>query len=528
MHDICKTNNPVKGYKDMNLLQRWINRKLDRTEEKFNTKKTDMKAKYLFGALVMAALGAFIGVYAYTRLNDSKGISVNNASAVVQQNTDQQAKALLTSFEQGGAGQVDFTFAAEQTVHAVVHVKTTTVVENRYNPSIWDFFNGANPRQQPDKMTGWGSGVIISPDGFIITNNHVIEDAQEVSVTLNDNREFKAKVIGRDPNSDIALIKIQGDNFPVIKYGDSDNLKLGEWVLAVGNPFNLTSTVTAGIVSAKGRSLGINSGAYPIESFIQTDAVLNMGNSGGALVNTSGLLVGITSAILSGTGTYAGNSFAIPVNIVKKVVEDLKQFGEVQRAILGVEIGEVTSDIADKENLKEVKGAIIVKVNDNGAADEAGLKANDVIVGLNGNPVRSRAELQEQVGKFRPGDKTQITYIRGGKESTVPITLKNVNNNTNVVKAGEGGGTYFGATLENLSQSDMHDYRIDYGVRVTEAGEGRFRDLGIRKGYIILTINGKKVNSPTDIREFTNNEQSLTSIEGIQSNGTYFSYQFRR
>lgn len=490
-----------------------------------------MKAKYFFGALVMAAFGAFIGIFAYNSLSDKNVINGNNSSNLTaeQQYENQQAKALLTSFQQAGAGQVDFTFAAEQTVHAVVHVKTTTVVSNRYNPSIWEFFYGENSRQQPNKMTGWGSGVIVSPDGYIITNNHVIENAEEVSVTLNDNREFKAKVVGRDPNSDIALIKIDGTNFPYIKYGDSDNLKLGEWVLAVGNPFDLTSTVTAGIVSAKGRSLGINSGAYPIESFIQTDAALNMGNSGGALVNTSGQLVGITSAIYSATGTYSGNSFAIPVNIVKKVVDDLKQFGEVQRAIIGVDIGEVTSEIAEKENLKTVKGAIITRIVENGAADEAGLKVNDVIVGMNGAPVGSRAELQEQVGRFRPGDKTNITYMRGGKENTVSVTLKNINNNTNIVKVGEGdSGTVFGAALEAISQSDMRNYRIDSGVRVSEVGDGRFRDLGIRKGYIIMTINGKKVKSPSDVREFTNNEQSLTSIEGIQSNGTYFSYQFRR
>jgi Do/DeqQ family serine protease len=491
---------------------------------------TDMKTKYFLGALVMAAFGAFIGIFGYTRLVDNSMDNVTNLDAADQQYTTQQAKAILTSFQQGGAGQVDFTYAAEQTVHAVVHVKTTTTVSGRYNPSIWEFFYGENSRQPQNKMTGWGSGVIISADGYIITNNHVIEDADEVSVTLNDNREFKAKVLGRDPNSDIALIKIQGDNFPYIKYGNSDNLKLGEWVLAVGNPFDLTSTVTAGIVSAKGRSLGINSGAYPIESFIQTDAALNMGNSGGALVNTSGQLVGITSAIYTGgmSRAYTGNSFAIPINLVKKVIDDLKQYGEVQRAIIGVEIGDVTSDIAEKQSLKEVKGAIITKVNDNGAADEAGLKENDVIVGVDGNPVRSRAELQEQIGRFRPGDKTNITYIRAGKEATVPVTLKNVNNNTSIVKVGEGGGTVFGSALVPLSREDMRDYRIDYGVRVAETGEGRFRDLGIKKGYIILTVNGKKVKNPSDIREITNNEESLTSIEGIQSNGTYFSFQFRK
>jgi serine protease Do len=321
---------------------------------------------------------------------------------------------------------------------------------------------------------------------------------------------------------------VKGENLPFIKYGDSDLLRLGEWVLAVGNPFNLTSTVTAGIVSAKGRNLGISDDNYRIESFIQTDAALNVGNSGGALVNTSGQLVGITAALVSPNGAYAGNSFAIPVNIVKKVVEDLKQYGEAQRAIIGVSISEVTPEIADKEGLKEIRGAYINGITAKGAAEQAGLKEKDVITKVNNVPVASVPELQEQVGKFRPGDQTNITYVRSGKENTVPITMKNVENSTAIVKAGVGEGVVFGAKLEPISQRDRENFSVDYGVKVSDVSDGRFRDLGIKKGYIILTVNGKKIKSVSEVRDLTNDGQNLNSIEGFQSNGTYFSYQFHR
>jgi serine protease Do len=325
------------------------------------------------------------------------------------------------------------------------------------------------------------------------------------------------------------LLKIKGDNLSYIKYGDSDALKLGEWVLAVGNPFNLTSTVTAGIVSAKGRSLGIISEDFKVESFIQTDAALNMGNSGGALVNTRGLLVGITSAIISPSGAYAGNSFAVPVNIVKKVIDDLKQYGAVQRAFIGVtEIADITSDLIDKENLKldAVKGVYLGKITEGSSADDAGLKAKDVITKFNGVNVSTVSELQEQVGKFRPGDKADVTYFRNGKENSVALVLKNFDNTTKFIAPGEGTGVVFGARLESLSPAERNDFRLDYGVKVSELNDGRFKDLGIRKGYIIITVNGKKVKNATDVKEFTNNEQTLTSIEGYQSNGYRFSFQF--
>lgn len=424
---------------------------------------------------------------------------------------------------------IDFTFAAEQTVHAVVHVKTkSTVSYGGSNNPLFEFFYGESQRQ-PREVRGYGSGVIISNDGYVITNNHVIERADQVEVTLNDRRTFDADIVGRDPSTDIALLKIKEkvNNLPWIRYGNSDDLRLGEWVLAVGNPFNLTSTVTAGIVSARGRSLGLLDDQYRIESFIQTDAALNMGNSGGALVNTRAELVGITTAIISPSGAYAGNSFAVPVTIVRKVVEDLKEFGAVQRAIIGVNITDVTAEIAKEKKLPAVKGVLISSIVEGGAAAEAGIKAEDVILKVNNREVSTSGELQEEVGRFRPGDKVDVTVIREGKERTFKVTLKNLQGGTGVVEAQAIGNVVFGATLEPLTAQERRSLRVDAGVRVREAGEGRLADLGIRKGYVITSVNGRKVNSASDVRSATSGEKSLTAVEGYQSNGTYFSFQFR-
>jgi Do/DeqQ family serine protease len=424
-------------------------------------------------------------------------------------------------------GPVDLTYAAEQTVHAVVHVKVRSTVANNDesdNP-FFQFFNDNNIRQRPRKVTGFGSGVIISPDGYIVTNNHVIDGADSIQVTLNNNKAYTATVVGRDPDSDIALIKIKAENLPVVKFGDSDNLKLGEWVLAVGNPFNLTSTVTAGIVSAKGRSLDLD-GGYKLESFIQTDAALNMGNSGGALVDAKGELVGITSAIISPTGTYSGNSFAIPVNIVKKVVGDLKQYGRAQRPIMGIKIREITSDLASKEKLDNVTGVYVESVNQGGAAEEAGIKAKDVIVKIDNTNIGSPSDLQETVAEHHPGDKINVTYFRDGKEASATVKLKNVEGTTAVVLESKGE-TVFGSKLIPVTSQDKEKYGIESGTKVTSVGEGKLKDIGIKNGTIISTINGKKVNNASDIREATSDGELLSSIDGIQPNGTYFSFQFR-
>jgi Do/DeqQ family serine protease len=480
-----------------------------------------MKGKYLLGGLFMAVLGATIALFAYTRIIEKPLQTITKDSSSVEV---KDAKAFLTSLETQ-AGQVDFTYAAEQTVHAVVHVHTKATMGMQPDNPIMEWFYG-DRYSKPREVSGYGSGVIISADGYIITNNHVIENAESVEVILNDKRTFTAQVIGRDPSTDIALLKVKSDNLPYVKYGDSEQLKLGEWVLAVGNPFNLTSTVTAGIVSAKGRYLGLLEGDYRIESFIQTDAALNMGNSGGALVNTRGLLVGITSAIISPSGAYAGNSFAIPVSIVSKVVNDLKEFGEVQRAIIGVNIRDVNSDDAETQNLGEVKGVLITGLVPDGAAESAGLKENDVIVAFDGVDINSTSELQVQVGKHRPGDKASVTFLRKAKLSTLPIVLKNVAGNTSVVTADMNGEVVFGARLSTLSSADKSELNVDYGVKVVDLKEGKFKDLGIKKGYVILSVNGKKVKNASEVRQYTNNESSLKSIGGIQTDGTVFSYQF--
>jgi serine protease Do len=484
-----------------------------------------MKGKYLLGALFMALLGASIALFAYTKILVKPSLAVSKDSSKVEV---QNARAYLTSL-QTQEGQIDFTYAAELTVHAVVHVHTKTKMGSPADNPILEWFYG-DRYSQPREANGYGSGVIISNDGYIITNNHVVENAESVEVTLNDKRTFTAKVIGHDPGSDIALIKIKADNLPFIKYGDSEQLRLGEWVLAVGNPFNLTSTVTSGIVSAKGRTLGLNEGNYKIESFIQTDAALNMGNSGGALVNTKGLLVGITSAIISPNGAYSGNSFAIPVTIVKKVVDDLREYGEVQRAIIGVNIQDVDADVAAKQHLSEVKGAMVTRIVPDGSAQEAGMKENDVIIKFDGQQVNTVAELQEQVGKHRPGDKASVTYLRDGKETTIPITLKNVAGNTKVVTAQmeDSEDVVFGARLESLSSSDMNSLNIDYGVKVLEVNNGKFKDIGMARGYIILGVNGKKVKTPDDIRQFSINGTKLKSIQGLLPDGTEFNYTFGR
>ncbi len=481
-----------------------------------------MKVKYLIGGLFMAVLGGAISIFAYTKIFEKPAVVTAKDSSKIE---IPAAQALLASY-QVPQTQVDFSYAAEQTVHAVVHVMTKTMVSQSDNP-IMQWFYGDRAPSRPREQTGYGSGVIISPDGYIITNNHVIEDAENIQVTLNDNREFKAELVGRDPNTDIAVLKIKADDLTWLKYGDSEALKVGQWVLAVGNPFNLTSTVTAGIVSAKGRNLRLIDSDYSIESYIQTDAALNPGNSGGALVNTQGQLVGITSAIYSPSGAYAGNSFAIPVTIVKKVVDDILKFGTVQRAIMGIKMTEVTPDDAKAQNLTEVKGAIITEVTEGGSAAEAKLKAKDIITKINGINIASTSELQEQVGTHRPGDRITVTYFRDGKEYTAPLVLKNIAGNTNVVTKGMSVDEIFGARFESLSSDEKDEYNVPNGVKILEVNDGLFKDMGFKKGTVIVSINGKKVSSADDVRNAAGTSaKSLKTIEGMTSDGRYFNYRF--
>jgi len=481
-----------------------------------------MKGKGLITTLLVALFGALAGLFIYTRFldRDKLVIGTEKERKMIEEN------ARYTSMlPQSGVN--DFTFAAEQTVHGVVHVKTRATVSSSYSNPLYEFFYGPGS-SQPRVVSGFGSGVIVTADGYIVTNNHVIEEADEVDVTLNDKRTFPAEVIGRDPSTDIAVLKIKANDLPYIRFGNSDAIRLGEWVLAVGNPFNLTSTVTAGIVSAKGRSLGLLDNQYRIESFIQTDAALNPGNSGGALVNVQGELMGITTAIISPSGAYAGNSFAVPTSIVKKVYEDIKQFGEVQRGLMGVNITDVTAELADKENLKEIKGVYLTGVTDDGAAKAAGLAEKDVIIAINGEPVATTADLQEKVSRYRPGDRLEVTYLRKGRQDKKSVVLRNIEGGTGVVAPGAQSSSVFGATFTPLTAGEKSQFKISDGAKITTISDGRFRDLGLSKGTIIVDVNGQKVNSGADIRRATNNEKNLTSVEGFTTDGTYFKYQTRR
>ena len=477
-----------------------------------------MNTKKILGTLLAAVLGGLVAVFAYALIVD------NNPQSVMNPQPKPESVRFANLPSTFSSDQFDFTYAAENTVHAVVNVKTETERSGYRNP-LYEFFYGDQaPQQQP--VVGIGSGVIISPDGYIVTNNHVIEGSNTISVTLNDNRQFDAKLVGTDPSTDIALLKIDSDKpFPYITWGNSDDLKLGQWVLAVGNPFNLTSTVTAGIVSAKGRNLGILKGKYRIESFIQTDAALNPGNSGGALVNTDGQLVGINSAIISPSGGYAGNSFAIPVTIVKKVVDDLMKYGEVQRAFLGVTIQDVTADLAKKNDLDILEGAYVSGISEDGAAEKAGIKSGDVITAINGDKVGSSAELQEQISRYRPGDKVTVTVNRGNKKKQFEVELRNMQGTTGVVKT-DITTAALGATFEKVSKEEMNRLGIDHGVKVTKVGPGKLREAGIKENFIITTINNKPVNSADDINDILEGFSGGVYIEGVYPNGVIAYYAF--
>ena len=377
-------------------------------------------AKFLSLVAVSAIVGAGAGYWASRQ-------SANLSSALSANSPGANAPVSMASYSGQAAPQgiapVDFTQAAEQSVEAVVHVKTKYYRQQQYADPFYQFFFGRPQQSQQPSAMASGSGVILSEDGYIVTNNHVIESANEIEVVLNDKRTFAARLIGTDPNTDLALLKIEAKGLPTIEIGNSDDLRVGEWVLAVGNPFNLTSTVTAGIVSAKARSINILNSDMKIESFIQTDAAVNPGNSGGALVNTRGQLVGINTAIASQTGSYAGYAFAIPTAIMQKVVADLRQYGTVQRALLGIRMLDITQQVKDQLSLDSMEGVYVGEVISGSAADKAGMKAGDVIVQVDGRPINASSQLQEQIGRKNPGDQITILVRRGHRSVTLQVTL---------------------------------------------------------------------------------------------------------
>ncbi|MEO5571767.1 MAG: Do family serine endopeptidase [Bacteroidia bacterium] len=477
--------------------------------------------KRFLGTLLIASIGGFAGIVVYKatvkdEISNTKNISEKQKFSLASYKPDMPASAFT------------FTAAAEKTVPAVVYVKTTYPQRNAnyYNP-FQGFFYGNSQEQQPQQSTG--SGVIISEDGYIVTNNHVVDNAAKVEVTLDDKRSYTAKVIGTDPSTDLALLKIEQKNLSFIPYGNSDDVKVGEWVLAVGNPFNLTSTVTAGIVSAKGRNIHIlDNRSFPLESFIQTDAAVNPGNSGGALVNTNGELVGINSAIASNTGAYAGYSFAIPVNLVKKVMDDIIEYGNVQRAFIGVSISDIDQKLANDKNLKTFKGVYVQNLTEGGAAATAGIKAGDIITKVGGVHVATSSELQEQVGRYRPGDKVDVTLLRDDREKVVNVELRNTRGSTRLEKNEDtASASLLGAEFSQPSDEEMNSLGINGGVKLSNLGTGKFRAAGIKEGFIITKIDNQKINSADELQKVIENKKGAgILVEGIYPNGLRAYYGF--
>ena len=479
--------------------------------------------KFFLGAVAVVAMSAGVaGVTSYAFMQQPEQNNVQEFADIFQPNPNTQLAALNAV----NAQPVDLTMAAENSVNAVVHIKSTqeskrqtVTVRDPFYEFFGDMFGNRGGQQRqietPEKV-GFGSGVIISKDGYIVTNNHVIENADIISVKLNDGREFKGRIIGADPSTDLALVKIEGEDLPTIPVGDSDQLKIGEWVLAVGNPFNMTSTVTAGIVSAKARSLGVyNQG---VESFIQTDAAINQGNSGGALVNARGELVGINSVLYSPTGSYSGCGFAIPTSIMTKVIADLKQFGTVQRAWLGISGRPLdndgqTMDAEMKKKAEELgatEGVWVAEVVENSSASGI-LEVDDVIIGIDGKRIKNFAGLQEQMAKHRPGDKVNVKILRDKKEKTVEMVLKNKQGTTNVVK--DNGMEILGAAFRELPDDMKQSLRLNFGVEVTGVTDGKMKEAGVRKGFIILKANGQSVKTVDQLEEIV--KQASQSPEPV-------------
>ena len=469
-----------------------------------------------FLILLVSVVSSFFTVMIYKHFDSPQQVIIRESSSAKYTNYTDRLFSDVAKRQFLSSSPTNFTSAAGVVTPAVVNIRATT--ENDFD--LWGGYGGST-----------GSGVIISPDGYIVTNNHVVEDSDDLEITLFDKRKMEAKVIGTDPSTDLALIKITDErNFPFLQMGNSDSLLVGEWVLAVGNPFNLESTVTAGIISAKGRNINILEDDYSIESFIQTDAAVNPGNSGGALVNTNGELVGINTAIITRSGKYEGYSFAIPVNLAQKVIRDLKDFGVVQRGFLGIYPEEVSEETAESLGLTSLNGAYISRVNENSAAEDAGLEAKDVIVGINGNDVNSVPELQEQVARFRPGNTITIDFIRGGKKQKTEVTLKNNSNTTSLIGARDDDLLMrLGFELREMTDRERKKLKIGSGVYVVSILRGSaIEKTQMDPGYIITKVNDKRVSSVDEIITEFKNTKGTVMLEGFYENfpGEYY-YAFK-
>ena len=423
----------------------------------------------------------------------------------------------------------DFTYAAESAVDAVVYVKVVSTQTQQQAPSsIFDFFfgfpEGGMGMPQQRERVGSGSGVIIREDGYIVTNNHVIDGATRIEVTLNNNQTYPATLVGTDPATDVALLKVEATGLPVIPFGDSDKLRLGEWVIAIGSPYDLRSTITAGIVSAKGRSMPSN-GEFKIESFIQTDAAVNPGNSGGALVDKAGNLVGINTAIISQTGSYSGYSFAVPSNIVKKIAYDLMDFGSVKRAVLGIAMKPIDDKIAEDLKLSSRNGVYIDEVSKSGAADKAGIKAGDILIAIDSTKITNSASVQEAVSRFSPGDKAVVTVLRDGKELRLDVTFKGTSQDTGTV-SDDGSIAFYGSSIKAADESALERFGLKSGVQIVELGPGKLMEAGAVEGFIILYVNDHPVKTPQEVIDIVKKSKRTVFIEGVTPSGRtgYFGF----
>ena len=420
----------------------------------------------------------------------------------------------------------DFTYAAEYAVDAVVYVKVTIRQQQSYNVDpFFRFFFGDQATPQSREQQVSGSGVIIRSDGYIVTNNHVVEGATKVEVTLNNNKTYPATIIGTDPATDVAIIKIEADGLPVVPFGDSDQLRLGQWVIAIGSPYDLRSTITAGIVSAKGRQMPHYNGEFKIESFIQTDAAVNPGNSGGALVNQKGELVGVNTAIISHTGSYTGYSFAIPSNLVRKIADDLIDFGSVKRALLGVTMTQIDDKKAKELKLFSPNGVYIEEVLKGGAADKAGIRHGDVIVYVDSTAITTPSSLQEKVSSYNPGDKASVTIIRDGDRKTVEVTFQGAASETGE-KDIDGSVAFYGSKIREASKETLAALNLKAGVEIVSVGPGKVQEAGAKEGFIILYVNDQPVTKPDDVINIVKKAKRAVYVEGVTSYGkaAYFAF----
>ena len=473
------------------------------------------------GLLITLLSAVAGGLTAYAVVNNMTGSHVQSSGV----ENGAQFRTVNLSHE----NWPDFTYAAETAVDAVVYVKVTSAPSSSGQQapgSIFDFFfgyPGAAPQQR--ERVNSGSGVIIREDGYIVTNNHVIDKATKIEVTLNNNQTYPATLVGADPATDVALLKIDAVGLPIIPFGNSDNLRLGEWVIAIGSPYDLRSTITAGIVSAKGRSMPNYSGQFKIESFIQTDAAVNPGNSGGALVDRAGNLVGINTAIISQTGSYTGYSFAVPSNIVKKIAYDLMDFGSVKRAVLGISMMSIDDKIAEDLKLSSRNGVYISEVSKSGAADKAGIKAGDVLIAIDSVKITTPASVQETVSRFSPGDKAVVTVLRDGKEMDFDVTFKGTSQENGTLDD-DGSIAFYGSSIKAADESTLEKYGLKSGVEIVELGPGKLMEAGAVEGFIIQYVNDHPVKTPQEVIDIVKKSKRAVFIEGVTPSGRtgYFGF----